>query len=81
MCWCSYLSEGSLCVVDLPHSPDGHGNNRGEGHDPAQTVGPVWVRFAPAGCQGLVVQEVADEANLEEKQRNKEELQWTNSRR
>lgn len=56
MCWCSYLSDGALCEVDLTNSPDGYCNHRGDGHGPAQMVGPLRVHIALAGCQGLVVQ-------------------------
>lgn len=68
MCWCSYLSEGALSEAELDDSPDGYCNHRGQGYGPAQTVGPVWVHIAPAGCQGLVVHKRADEANLEGKE-------------
>lgn len=65
MCWCFYFSEGALCEPDLADSPYGYWNHRGKGYDSAQTVGPVWERLVPAGCQGLLVHKGADEANLE----------------
>lgn len=78
MCWCSHLSESAISEADLADSPDGYCNHRGEGNSPAQRVGPVWVHIAPAGCQGLVVQKVADEARLEGKAEDKLVLLWTN---
>lgn len=52
------LSEAACANADLANPPQWHQEDGGEGHGPAQCIGPVWVHVPAVKLERLIVHHV-----------------------